>query len=218
MLRPVCLSRFIRGFIQVLQFACCPNRGVVRLYFTPTDCPCPTLQPCQRVATVARPSSRPALFAIAFAIACSWWVYALRSFVARNSCAYVAIAAIAAVCVCFNPLPTNKAGRIAAVLVELQQSHERQRKADEDKRKAVLEAFGNQSAVSIPSAVLDALASPDSVNAMQPMQDFLQQVAKIPGGLLPLGQGRKAEYVKKRGFEKDDENLGTIGVIPDMAF
>ena len=106
----------------------------------------------------------------------------------------------------------------AAVLAKLQQSHERQRKADEAKRKAVLEAFGNQSAVSIPSAVLDALASPDSVNAMQPVQDFLQQVAKIPGGLLPLGQGRKAEYVPKRGYGKDNENLGTIGVIPDMAF
>ena len=106
----------------------------------------------------------------------------------------------------------------ASALAELQQSHERQRKADEESRRTALEAFRNQSAVSIPAAVLDALASPTSVDALQPLQDFLQQVAKIQGGSLPLGQSRKAEYVPKRGFGKDDENLGTIGIIPEMNF
>lgn len=106
----------------------------------------------------------------------------------------------------------------ASAMAQLQQSVEQQQKAAEESRIAVMAAFGNQSAVSIPTAVLDALAAPVSVESLQPLSDFLQQVAKIHGGTLPLGQQRKAEYVKKRGFGKDDENLGTIGVIPDMAF
>lgn len=85
--------------------------------------------------------------------------------------------------------------------------------------KQALESFSMVSTVSIPDAVLDCIVNMGEDDTdTRVFNDFLQGVAGIKGGVLPLGVS-KPQYVKRREFPEDNgdgPDLGSIGIVPEM--
>ncbi len=105
-----------------------------------------------------------------------------------------------------------------SIVNELNEAHRNERARLLVDRRATLETLQEKSPVNIPDFVLDALVAPESDDNQLLISEFLQSVAGINAGILPVGLSPKAEYVKGRVFDSADNNdCGSIGVIPDMS-